>query len=99
MVGAYERPLSFTTMTSGFLAAAMLFSASQHAAGERAVADDRDHAPRLTLIANARPAVGVGARSRRGSSRRVASLSAWFVAGQPTAGASSNPPAGRYHLV
>ena len=30
MVGAYDRPLSLTTMTSWFFAEAMLLSASQH---------------------------------------------------------------------
>jgi hypothetical protein len=29
-VGAYERPLSLTTITNGFFAPAMLLSASQH---------------------------------------------------------------------
>ena len=66
MVGAYERPLSLTTITSGFLACGdVVQRLPAHAAGERAVADDRHD---VALLAAQRErlghAVGVGQRGR-----------------------------------
>ena len=66
MVGAYERPLSLTTMTSGLLGGGdVVQRLPAHAAGERAVADDRDD---VALLAAQRErlgqAVGVGQRGR-----------------------------------
>ena len=89
MVGAYERPLSLTTITSGLsVGRDVVERLPAHAAGQRAVADDGDH---VTVLAAQRErlgqAVGVGQRGGRVRvlDRVVLGLGLARVAGQAAA--------------
>ena len=89
IVGAYERPLSFTTMTSGLSGGGdVVQRLPAHAAGQRTVADDDRDVPILaTQCERLGHAVGVGQRGRgvRVLDHVVLGLGLARIAGQATA--------------